>query len=186
MRIKGKIVFGLIYLTGLFYLVLPSPIPPELSQSWRSTEEGDTWQNPEQKGYYSNLTRIEVVGEMEKKFSLKLLGSPIFGFRLNYPPEEAGNLVRDQLKSSYLEEIVHPLRESLFVNGWEPENDPKMKALPPAKRSDLIANGKVYQAKITIKPVYSAVWSGVLVWSLIFPATALVFKSLKHSLNVSV
>jgi hypothetical protein len=178
-----KIAISIIYIAGFCYLNLPSPTFPKLNQSWRSTEEGDTWQNPNQKGYYSNIKRSEVIEEIQNQFFLKIWNIKFFGFRLNYPPEEAQAFVRDQLKSNYLEEIVFPLRESIFVNGWEPENDPKMTNIPSNKRTDLIANGQKYQAKITLYPIYSNPWSRLLVWTMIFPAFYFVFHSLKHSFN---
>lgn len=49
---------------------------------------------------------------------------PLPTYRLNYPPEESGTIIRDQTRSTFLEEIVHPFRESLYVNGFEPK-DPK-------------------------------------------------------------
>lgn len=183
MTTTQKIFTATIYIFGFCYLILPSPVFPGLNQSWRSTEEGDTWQNPTQKGYYSNLMRSEVVSQIRNQFLLSFRNLNFSGFRLNYPPEEAQILVRDQLKSNYLEEIVFPLRESIFINGWEPENDPKMISIPRDKRSDLFANGQKYQAKITLYPIYSNLWSRLLVWTMIFPAFFSVFYSLKHSFN---
>jgi hypothetical protein len=177
------ILIILIYLIGFFYLILPSPNFPSLSQSWRSTEEGDTWQNPNQKGYYTNLERFQVINEIKSKFNHSFLSMKLPGIKVNYPPEEAHSLVRDQLKSNYLEEIIFPLRESIFINGWEPENDPKMKSIPESKRSDLFANGQKYQAKITLYPIYSNTFARLLIWTLIFPITYLTIKSIKLSIN---
>ena len=42
-----------------------------------------------------------------------------WGERLNYPPEDAQTLIRDQTQATFLEEIVHPMRESLFIAGNE-------------------------------------------------------------------
>lgn len=178
-----KVSLILIYLIGFFYLILPAPSFPELFESWRSTEEGDTWQNPNQKGYYTNLSRDQVINQIKEQFSEHLFWFKFQGIRVNYPPEEAASLVRDQLKSNYLEEIIFPLRESIFINGWEPENDPRMKTIPENKRSDLFANGQKYQAKITLYPIYSNLWPRLLIWTLIFPGTILTLRSIKHSFN---
>lgn len=68
-----------------------------------------------------------------------------WGIRLNYPPEMAQILIRDQTKSSYLEEIVHPFRESLYVNGFRPASDEEI----------LEVEGVRYQGKTIIKYVGS-------------------------------
>ncbi|MGB6838854.1 MAG: hypothetical protein WBE27_01050, partial [Microgenomates group bacterium] len=70
---------------------------------------------------------------------------PLPTFRLNYPPEEAQTVIRDQTRSTFLEEIVHPFRESLFVNGFEPK-DPK---------DVVFIENKVWRQKITIRLVPS-------------------------------
>ena len=69
-------------------------------------------------------------------------------FRLNYPPEEARTIIRDQTRSTFLEEIVHPLRESVFINGFEPK-DPK-DAIEIAGRS--------WRQKIIVRYVPSRLW----------------------------
>lgn len=173
----------LIYLIGILYFLLPAPAYPDLSRSLRSAEPGDNWEHPDQKGYYSDLLRRDVINEMRQKFTLKITGLTIPSLILNYPPENAQTLVRDQLKSNYLEEIIYPMRESLLVNGWEPLNDPQTIKLEIKKRSSLIANGKVYFSKVTLKPIYSTLFNRILVWTLIFPASFLVYKSLKSSLH---
>lgn len=178
---KLKYVFaGAIYLLGLVYLTLPSPAYPDLTDAIRSNEPGDTWQHPDQKGYYTNLTRTEVLGQLQAKFTIKFLGITIPSFRLNYRPEEAYTLVRDQLNSYYLEEIVYPFRESLFVNGWEPTHSPRFVGM---KTPDLSINGVPYLSKVTLKPTNSNVYMRVVIWTLIFPASYLVFVSLKKSLK---
>lgn len=181
---QNRIIFiFFIYVIGLIYLILPTPEFPTLKQSWRSTEEGDTWQNPNQKGFYTNLKRTEVIDLIKHQFSHQILDFKFFGLNLNYPPEDAHTLVRDQLKSNYLEEIVFPLRESIFINGWEPENDPRMINIPESKRSDLYANNQKYQAKITIFPIYSNIWHRIIIWTLIIPTAFLVFRSIRLSIN---
>lgn len=178
-----KAFFFAIYLLGLIYLMPDIKPLPNLSSGGISDEEGDTWQNPDQKGFYSNMTRSEVLGEVQKNTSIDILGFSIPNYRLNYRPEEAGELVRDQLKSNYLEEIVYPLRSSVFVNGWEPKNSPFYAGKPAKEIPDISLRGVPYDAKITLKPVNSNLVSRLLVWSLIFPATFFAFKSLKLSIK---
>lgn len=171
-----------IYFLGLLYLTIPTPTLPDLSDSFRSQESGDTWQHPDQKAFYTQKNRSTVLREIQTPFSLSLLGFTLPSFRLNYPPEEAQTLVRDQTVSTYLEEIVHPLRESLFVNGNEPENAPKNASIDPEFRPTHEVEGRYYFSKITLRPVYSAPPSRYLIWSLILPASYFVFLSLKKSI----
>jgi hypothetical protein len=181
---KLKYVFvGAIYLLGLVYLTLPSPAYPDLTQAERSDEPGDTWQHPDQKGYYTNLTRAEVLEQIQSKFSLKIFGITIPSYRLNYRPEEAFSLVRDQLKSYYLEEIIYPFRESIFVNGWEPTHSPQYAKILLNENPDISFRGVPFLSKVTLKPTNSNVIARVAIWTLLFPATYFVFESLKKSLK---
>lgn len=183
MKLLFKIAVLFIYVLGVIYLVPPSPATPELIPSTRSTEEGDTIQNPDQKGFYTNLNRKEAISQMQSKYQLTIFGWKIPSYRLNYRPEEAFGMVRDQLKSSYLEEIVYPFKNSLFVNGWEPENAPVFANTPKDKIPKLFFEDVAYFSKVTIKPNNSPLWARLLVWTLIFPATYLSFYSIKKSIQ---
>jgi hypothetical protein len=173
----------LIFVIGLIYLTLPTPALPDLRDSGRSDEEGDTWQHPDQKGFYSNLTRSEVLQNIESQSQLKIFGFTIPSYRLNYPPEEAFAKVRDQTKSNYLEEIVYPLRNSTFVNGWEPKKAPENANVDPKEITEISLHGVAYDAKITLRPVDSAVWARLFIWTLLFPTSQLVYLSFKKSLS---
>lgn len=173
------------FLVGAVYLVLPSPSLPDLSTSALSDEAGDTWQHPDQKGYYSNLTRSQVLSDLQSKFIIKLGSLVIPSYRLNYRIEEAYELVRDQLNSNYLEEIVYPFRESLFVNGWEPKNAPRFATLAKKDVPKISLHGVVYDAKITLRPVYSSIWARLFIWFLVFPAAYLVYLSFKKTIFVN-
>ncbi|EKD53126.1 MAG: hypothetical protein ACD_61C00145G0004 [uncultured bacterium] len=182
---KLKFIFiSLIFLLGVIYLTAPSPVLPDLSDSARSDEEGDTWQHPDQKGFYSNLTRPEVLSDLQSKFVVRIGSFTVPSFRLIYRVEEAYELVRDQTKSNYLEEIIYPLRESMFVNGWEPKKAPQNAGLAPDEIPEISLHGVPYDAKITMRPVFSPVWARLLIWTLIFPATCLVFLSFKKTISL--
>lgn len=173
----------IIFLAGVAYLLTPSPAVPDLTGGIRSNEPGDTWQHPDQKGFYTNLTRSQVIPQMQSKFSTSLFGINIPSYRLNYRPEEVGEFVRDQLKSYYLEEIVYPFKESLFVNGWEPANTPLYRNRLPKDKPQVTFKGVTYLSKVTLRPVYSPVWARLLVWVLAFPSVYLVYRSLKRSIS---
>jgi len=66
-------------------------------------------------------------------------------YRLNYPPEEAQVIIRDQTKSTFLEEIVHPFRESFYINGYEPKEPQNI----------IEVDGKIWRQKIIVKFVPS-------------------------------
>lgn len=131
----------------LFYLLLPNPsFPDPPPDSVQSQELGDT-ETPLRRAYFTDFTRHEVLEHYQAQFrKSELLGIPLLAFRLNYPPEESQTLIRDQTRSTFLEEIVHPGRESLFVNGFEPK-DPK---------DDVWYKGVDYRQKIIIKFVSSS------------------------------
>ncbi len=178
-----KVIILFVYLLGIVYLLPATPPTPDLIPSTRSTEEGDTIQHPDQRGFYTNLVRKEALEQMQFKFAFSVLGQKVPSFRLNYRTEEAFEMVRDQLQSSYLEEIVYPLRDSLFVNGWEPLNAPVYANLQREDVPKLFFEKVPYYGKVTIKPVTSMLWARLLVWTLIFPSAYLVYFSFKKTLK---
>jgi hypothetical protein len=96
------------------YTLLPNPkFPNPPSDALQSKEPGDSENLSIRRAYFTNFTREEVMKHYQNEFK---------GFRLNYPPEEAATIIRDQTRSTFLEEIVHPFRESFFVNGFEPKD----------------------------------------------------------------
>lgn len=121
----------------MLYLLLPEPdFPTPPADAKQSFEPADS-ESPLRRAYFTDFTREEVMDNYKKQFG--------WGYRLNYPPEEAKTIIRDQTRSTFLEEIVHPFRESLFINGFEPK-DPK----------DLvIIEGKLWRQKIIVRYVPS-------------------------------
>lgn len=114
-----------IFTFGLIYILYPSPssidIFPPLPASVKSDLEGDTIQNPNIAAYFSNFRRdfiTKYYKDFFKKTIFSFLNLPVIS--LNHPPEAAYKYIRDQQESTFLEEYVHPLRESMFVNGYEP------------------------------------------------------------------
>lgn len=168
---------------GIYLLLPPSKELPPLPQSLKSIEPGDTVQIPGVSAYYTDLSRAEVIKFYQDNFTRSsFLEVPLITYRLNHPPEYVKTLLRDTQQTSYLEEVVHPLRESLFINGFEWENDP---FTVPDKRvkNKMIINGHEYKAKITIfqrnsNPFFRLIVSGgVLILSL------MLFNEIKKLLN---
>jgi hypothetical protein len=174
-----------IYILGLIYLSLPVSDVSPLPNSFRSTEPGDTWQHPEQSAYYTDLTREEVLDFYQDSFSVKFNNTKIPSYRLNYPPEETAQYVREQILSYYLEEIIYPFKGSLFVSGWNPRLSPITDYLFDYQydRWALIVNDQEYQSKVTIKPYPSKPITGYLIWTSIFPLTYLIYLAMKHTLS---
>ncbi|QHO63520.1 hypothetical protein [Candidatus Chazhemtobacterium aquaticus] len=185
MKLLTRLLILFLYLSGLVYLALPQPEVVALPNALRSTEPGDTWQNPDQSAYYTNLGRSEVLEFYQDTFSLNLFGLTLPSYRLNYPPEDSRVYVRDHLLTYYLEEINHPLRESLFVAGWNPRLSPISNYLFDSQydRWAMVIDGVEYQSKVTLKPYYSSPYTRFFIWTSIFPLTYLVFNHFRLSLK---
>lgn len=124
------------------YSLLPGPDFPESPKSFVKSPEPADLESPLRRGYYTNATRDEVLEYYQEKFTKSpfyLITIPTY--RLNYPPEESQTLIRDQTQSTFLEEIVHPLRESLFISGFEPKDG----------KREIRVEGKVYRQKVIVK-----------------------------------
>lgn len=173
-----------LYLLGLIYLSFPQPEVPIVIDGLRSQEPGDTHQNLDQSAYFTQKERQQVLSEIQSDYVLNFQGIKFPSFRLNYRPEEAQTLVREQIQSYYLEEIIHPLRESLFVNGWEPQNSPIYADIPEEKKPRIQIEGQFYRSKVILKPIFSPLWARLFVWTLIFPSIYLVFLSFKKTYNL--
>ncbi|OGM31253.1 hypothetical protein A2630_04490 [Candidatus Woesebacteria bacterium RIFCSPHIGHO2_01_FULL_44_10] len=156
-----RVVYVIFAAGFLAYLALPSPaFPTPPPDSVQSQELGDSEDLTRRRAYFTNYTRQEVLNHYQNQFG------PIPSFRLNYPPEESQTLIRDQTRSTFLEEIVHPLRESIFVNGFEP-TDPK---------DDVWYKGVDYRQKIIIKYAPSNVFVRLGVGALALGAIWLIFR----------
>ena len=147
MKIVLQATFFLISLVFLLYLSLPSPeFPKPLNEAYQSREPADI-ETPLRRGYYTDYGRNEVLVHYQDQFRKStFLGLPLPTYRLNYPPEEAQTIIRDQARSTFLEEIVHPFRESIFVNGFEPK-------LP---QDAIRIEGKDWRQKIIVRYVPSS------------------------------
>lgn len=133
-----KSFFAVFGIALLVYLSFPNVnFPAPLPGSYQSGEPADV-ETPLRRGYYTDMTRAEVMTWYEKQFN--------WGIVLNYPPEDAQTLIRDQTKSTFLQEIVHPMRESIYVNGFEPKE----------AQYEIIINGTHYRQKVIVRFVDSA------------------------------
>jgi len=117
-------------------------------------EPGDIADQTTLRAYYTNSLRSEVITHYRREF-VHPFAAWIPSYQLNYPPEESAWYVKALIKSNYLEETVYPLRESLFINGYEPKNG-----------DDNIAfKGTPVASKITIRYYRSPLWIRFVVFS---------------------
>ncbi len=149
-----KIFFILFSVVFLIYLALPAPQFPKTLWDFESSTEPADRESPMRRGYYTNLTREQLMDHYVREFG--------WGIRFNYPPEEAGTIIRDQTHATFLEEISHPMRESLFVAG-----DKIPSGKPPFKINDKGFNQKVF-VKYVDSNVFVRLFIGVLTLCLIW------------------
>ncbi len=172
-----KIILISVSLLFLLYMVLPGPEKisdfSPLPNSLKSDEPGDTIQVPNITAYFSYSFRNDVVNFYKKDFFIKTW-LPIPPFSLNHPPELAYNVIREQTYSTYLEELVFPLRDSLFISGFEPfyENgSPKFFGA-----TDIVVNNIFYKSKTTLRFYHGPLWAKVMVWLGINISFIMLFK----------
>lgn len=179
-----KCFFILLFLVGTFYLSLPAPENfPALPGSIKSIEPGDTTQIANVSAYYTDMPRKDVVDFYFSYFSRSpFLDTPLPTYKLNHPPERIREVLRDTQQTTFVEEIVHPLRESVFVSGFEWNNDP---FTDPGRRikNILVVNGKTYQFKITLYYQPSLVWQRFLIFYGCLGAIYLLIKAYKGFFN---
>ncbi len=142
------------------YLILPSPtFPNPPPGSLISVEPADT-ESTYRQAFYTNLSRAEIIQYYKQAFRTPLQ------LRLNHPPEDAATFIRDQTRSSFLEELVHPGKEVLFINGF----------VPKEVADTIVRDNKVYQSKITVRYVPSSVPTRLTVLLMLTISLYLLFR----------
>ena len=158
-----KFIFLAFSFLLLVYVSLPSPrFPSPLPNALQSQEPADT-EDLLRRAYFTNATREEVMNWYKKEFG--------WGYRLNYRPEEAQSIIRDQTRSTFLEEIVHPFRESLFINGFEPKNEKDM----------INIEGRPWRQKIIVRMVTSNALTRFLVSLLTLAAFVILMREYRNA-----
>lgn len=161
MQNLSKLIFSLIFalflLVGVRYLLIPNPpFPSPPPDALQSREPADT-ETPLRRAYFTDYTRDQVIKHYEAQWQY------LPTLNLNYPPEEAQVIIRDQTRSTYLEELVHPMRESLFINGFEPQK----------QKDDIWINKRHFAQKITVRFVPSPLLARLIVFVLASAAVAI-------------
>ncbi len=148
------------------YLVIPGPEmpPPGLPDSLKSTEPGDTVQIDNLSAYFTNKNRREVIDFYQAYFSRSsFLNLPLPTIKLNHPPEYAKQVIKDTMRTYYFEELVHPFRESLFINGFDWEKD-VFTPVESREKNKIKVDGEIWRAKVTLNWFASNVFVRILVF----------------------
>ena len=150
-----------------------------LPNSEKSQLEGDTIQIPNVAGYFSNNYRNFAVRFYQQNFyHLAIL--PLPPYRLNYPPEYSFVAIKKHTDSTYLEELVYPLKASLFVNGFEPFNSDSSPKFWGSTR--FVVPDKTYFTKVTLRYYPSNLIVRMIVWMGIVSSILLLYRLSKKVL----
>lgn len=160
-----KKIFLFFSILLFIYMMWPGPSAianfSALPNSEESTLSGDTWQIPNVVGYFSNNYRNFSIPFYSVNYQ-KLSHSVFPPIRINHPPEFAFTAIKKHTESTYLEELVYPLRSSLYVNGFEPfyqDGDPKFWGA-----TKFVPTKIPWETKVTLRFYPSPVWVRLLVW----------------------
>ena len=172
-----KRIYRIFCIVLLIYMLWPTPSKisdfPSLPNSDKSTLSGDTVQIPNVAGYFSNNYREFVVPFYSKAYQNKT-HLPFPPLNLNHPPEFSWLTIKKHTDSTYLEELVYPLRDSLYVNGFEPfYSDGTPKFWGSTKFEEM---GKEWFTKTTIRFYPANIIVRFLVWLGIVTSLLLLFK----------
>lgn len=147
-----------------------------LPNSDKSTLEGDTIQIPNVAAYFSDNYRDFVVSFYSNNYQ-SLSRLPIPPLRLNHPPEFSWNVIKKHTDSTYLEELVYPLRDSLYVNGLEPFYEDGQPKFWGATKFEIGENNR--DTKTTLRFYPSSILIRVFVWFGISLSIFWIFKLAK-------
>lgn len=135
---------------GLIYVLLPGPVFRPLPDSLLSDEPGDTVEISGVWAYYTDVPRAQVVDWYRRDFSKSsFLGLPLPVIVLNHPPEYGREAIRATTETTFLYELVHPFRDSLYINGWDPAEDPQYQGADPTQVIEI--NGTFYERKVILR-----------------------------------
>lgn len=161
----------------LIYMIWPGPSKisdfKTLPNSDKSTLSGDTIQIPNVAAYFSNDFREFVVSSYVSNYQEKSR-LPFPPLKLSHPPEVSWIAIKKHTDSTYLEELVYPLRDSLYVNGFEPfysDGSPKFWG-----STKFEVNDHSWFTKTTLRFYPSKLLVRIIVWLGIVTSIYLLFK----------
>src|SRR3989344_1358789 len=161
-----KKIFPIFSLLLLIYMLWPGPGKisdfSALPNSDKSKLAGDNIaQVSNVAGYFSNNFREFVVPFYTDNYQ-DLGHFPFPPLRLNHPPEYSWLTIKKHTDSTYLEELVYPLRDSLYINGFEPFYEDSSPKFWGATKFEV--EGHNWLTKVTIRYYPSNVFVRFLVW----------------------
>ncbi len=169
-----KVLFVLFCVVMLVYLALPNfsfPKPPP--DSLQSAEPADS-ETPLRRAYFTNFSRAEVIDWYRAQMGQSsLLAIKLPTLLLNYPPEDAQTIIRDQTRSTYLQEVVHPFREGVYINGFEPTN----------AKDAIFIGGRPWKQKIIIRFIPSPMWIRIGIFGLTSVLMVILYRQWYKSLT---
>lgn len=146
---------------------------PGLPSSDKSKLEGDTIQIPNVSAYFSNNFRDFVVPFYSNAY-WRLTKLPFPPLKLNHPPEFSWITIKKHTDSTYLEELIYPLRSSLFVNGFEPFDNLEQPRWWGATKFEVL--GKLWYTKTTLRFYPSSFLVRIFVWFGITVSILLIYR----------
>ena len=177
---KAKILYGLLFLVGLFYLFLPGPPVPQLGENF-PFERGFISQMMGEPvaTFYTNQGQEEVLLFFQKNYSYSsFLNLPLFTQKINYSPQEANELINDMhsaKNTSFLVELRQPGRGSLVIKGYGETNPEEISKKDPAKITSFRPeDGKEYHLQLTVYQIKTPPAIRILMLCLIFLITPVV------------
>lgn len=144
-----------------------------LPNSAKSTLSGDTIQIPNVSAYFSNNFRNFVTSFYLKNYQ-QVSHFPIPPLRLNHAPEYSWVVIKKPSDTTYLEEFVYPLRDSLYVNGFETHRPDGSTIFYGAPK--LTEDGKEWFTKVTLRLYTANILVRILVWLGIVYSISLTYK----------
>ncbi len=171
-----KLIYILFSVALLLYVSLPNyEFPKAPPDSVQSDEPADT-ETPLRRAYFTDYTRAEVLEWYMSQFKYANFGNiPLPTYLLNYPPEESQTIIRDQTRSTFLQEMVHPFRETVFINGYEPA--------PSDNQNRIVINGRHWRQKIIIRYIPTNLILRLVVTSLTLIAIPFLFNAFKPEIT---
>lgn len=186
-----KFIAVIIFILGLVYILSPGPTKiedfPPIPDSLKSDEPGDTYQNPNIVAYFSDFDREKITRFYRSAYQKNhFLVGLLFPISLNYPPETARAVIRNEQVSTFLEEYVYPLRGSILVNGYEPfvENEIK-KREHWFIRDRIHINGRYFVSKSTLRFYPNDAFDRIIVYFGIWLAGFALFELSKKTFQES-
>ncbi len=173
-----KSIFVIFSIILLVYMLWPGPSKiadfKALPASDKSKLAGDNIEQvPNVAGYFSDNYRGFVVPFYSNNYQ-SLSRLPFPPMRLNHPPEYSWQVIKKHTDSTYLEELVYPLKGSIYVNGFEPFYPDGTQKFWGSIKFDVDHHD--WFTKTTIRFYPSLAVARLIVWAMIISAIYLLSK----------